>query len=447
MTAVDLARRTVRFVTISTDDPELLKAQYAMLTRLIPLMYCMLVVNCWILSATHIGLAPTWLVIYFPATLTAACAMRLILWWRQRNAAPGSDAILWVFARTIRLTAIFAFAYVWWVVALFPYGDAPRQIHTMLCVASTVIACVICLTQMRAAALLVTAISTVGFVSFFLASGNITSITMAMNFVLNLAAVLIVVLLQNRDFVRMVKAQIEARRRAAEQSRLMRMIDDMPVAVMTVDPETFVINYVNETSRRTLGSIEHLLPIKVADLLGSSLDVFHRHPAHQRRILANPKNLPHSARIKLGPEVLDLKASAIHADDGSYLGPMLSWAIVTREVEAENRIRQLAHYDMLTGLPNRITFDAVLEEALATPGNRAGLLFIDLDGFKLVNDSRGHRIGDLLLRQVAERLRSVCNAPAISIGRLGGDEFGVLLPHNNPTEATAHAARIITALR
>lgn len=246
-------------------------------------------------------------------------------------------------------------------------------------------------------------------------------------------------------FEQSIKRQIELEK-WDEKARLLRMIDDMPVAVMTVEPDTLKVNYANETSKTLIRQIEHLLPIKADDLLGTSIDVFHRHPEHQRRILADPANLPHNARIRLGSEVLDLKVSAVMADDGSYIGPMLSWALVTREVEAESRIQQLAHYDTLTGLPNRTTFREELAKSLAKTGNRVGVLYVDLDGFKIVNDTRGHPVGDTLLGQVASRLRAACDSPAITVGRLGGDEFAVLVPHDNAESATVLAGKIIDTL-
>ncbi|MFT3965153.1 MAG: EAL domain-containing protein [Sphingobium sp.] len=144
--------------------------------------------------------------------------------------------------------------------------------------------------------------------------------------------------------------------------------------------------------------------------------------------------------------MLDLKASAITAHDGRYLGPMLTWAIVTKEVEAERRIRQLAHFDTLTGLANRITFNEQMDASLAAPGEGPGLLFIDLDGFKLVNDTRGHRTGDELLRQVAIRLRDTCDDADMTIGRLGRDEFAVLVPHDAPDNLERLATNIIDSL-
>ncbi|MFT8368483.1 MAG: EAL domain-containing protein [Acetobacter papayae] len=226
-------------------------------------------------------------------------------------------------------------------------------------------------------------------------------------------------------------------RNEREHKRLLHMIDDMPVAVMTVEPDSLRINYANATSRKLICSIEHLLPVKAENLIGTCIDIFHRHPEHQRRILANPDNLPHNARISLGSEILDLKISAINDNNGHYLGPMLTWALVTKEVEAENRILHLARYDSLTGLANRNTFHDLLEARIHSGSTELSLLFIDLDGFKLVNDTHGHRAGDTLLRETARRLQALCddrskNGCRVSICRLGGDEFVIMSESNDP---------------
>ncbi|WP_253200986.1 putative bifunctional diguanylate cyclase/phosphodiesterase [Sphingomonas quercus] len=124
---------------------------------------------------------------------------------------------------------------------------------------------------------------------------------------------------------------------------------------------------------------------------------------------------------------------------------MLTLAIVTKEVEAERHIWHLARYDALTQLANRSTFHEALRRHLEAR-LPAALLFIDLDGFKLVNDTRGHRAGDRLLVQVADRLRSICEAPGASLARLGGDEFAVLIPHSEDADARALAVRVIGLL-
>jgi diguanylate cyclase (GGDEF)-like protein len=107
------------------------------------------------------------------------------------------------------------------------------------------------------------------------------------------------------------------------------------------------------------------------------------------------------------------------------------------------QIRHQAHHDALTGLANRRLFRDVVAAALE---RRTGaVLYIDLDGFKSVNDELGHAAGDLLLTIVGERLRRSLRS-GDAAARLGGDEFGVLLSEATPEEAVAAAARLRSAL-
>ncbi|HTJ01420.1 MAG TPA: EAL domain-containing protein [Methylovirgula sp.] len=441
------------FMAIRTDDPELVKAQCAALSALIPPMYLVLLMNSWILSASFIKTAPHWLTIYTLLALTVICGIRLAIWRRRRDREMTAQAAIETLIRTNRLAVVFAVAFSAWSLALFPYGDAYGRSHIAFFMAVTVVGCIFCLVHLRSAALIVAAIFNAMFIGFFVSTGNPTFVAMAVNVFLITAVMLIVVLIQNRDFNRMVTAQAEAlaliaenNRREKEQYRLLRMIDDMPVAVMTVDLATLKINYLNETAKRTLGQIESHLPVKVDELLGASVDVFRRNPDRPHRLLLSAENLPYNARLNFGPEVLDLQVAAVTATDGSYIGPMLTCSIVTKQIEAENRIRQLAHYDMLTGLANRSTFRDQLEASLAKPGHRLGLLFIDLDGFKIINDSKGHLVGDTLLKQVGDRLRQECADPFITVGRLGGDEFAILIEKSDADHACALADRLVDAL-
>ena len=132
----------------------------------------------------------------------------------------------------------------------------------------------------------------------------------------------------------------EKRRHQDEVARLMQMMDRMPINVMTCDPQSFTINYVNSTSIDTLSKIEEHLPIRAKDLLGQSIDIFHKRPTHQRSILADPANLPIDSNIRVGPEVLNLRVSAIMAEDGRYLGPMLTWNVVTEEVRVAESVTE-----------------------------------------------------------------------------------------------------------
>lgn len=142
--------------------------------------------------------------------------------------------------------------------------------------------------------------------------------------------------------IKVVKFASDITAKKNETSRLMSMIEGMPVAVMTADPTNdFKINYLNQTSIDVLEKIEEYLPIKARDLLGASIDVFHRNPGHQRAMLRDASRLPHSARIRLGPETLSLQISAINGPEGNYLGPMLTWSVVTSQVNMATEVQQV----------------------------------------------------------------------------------------------------------
>jgi methyl-accepting chemotaxis protein len=124
----------------------------------------------------------------------------------------------------------------------------------------------------------------------------------------------------------------------AAAAKLTQMVDKMPLNVMTLNPDDFTIDYVNETSVKTLRPLENLLPCKVEELVGQCFDIFHKNPSHQRNILSNPDNLPHRANIKLGEETLSLNISAINDTDGKYIGAMLNWEVVTGQVKFADEV-------------------------------------------------------------------------------------------------------------
>jgi diguanylate cyclase (GGDEF)-like protein len=123
-------------------------------------------------------------------------------------------------------------------------------------------------------------------------------------------------------------------------------------------------------------------------------------------------------------------------------------AQIRLRLQSEDRIAYLAHHDVLTGLSNRFAFEQTVARLLNSPsaGQGASLLFIDLDGFKSVNDTLGHAAGDDVLREVATRLHETASADDVC-ARLGGDEFAIFHISEDPREtAGALAARIIKAL-
>ena len=130
-------------------------------------------------------------------------------------------------------------------------------------------------------------------------------------------------------------AQAEQATKAAVQ-RYTQMVENTSVQLILAD-RNFNIVYMNPASERALKKIEHLLPCQVDQILGQSIDIFHKHPEHQRAIVADPKNLPHRAEIKLGDETLDLSVTALMDAEGHYMGPMVTWEIITAKKAAEEQ--------------------------------------------------------------------------------------------------------------
>ena len=140
-------------------------------------------------------------------------------------------------------------------------------------------------------------------------------------------------------------------------------------------------------------------------------------------------------RTDLTPPELDLLGLAVD--------------LATIAVERHHLQSRLAHgalHDELTGLPNRRYLVARLEETFSVEGARAGVLFVDIDRFKLINDSLGHEAGDQLLQEIATRFRRALR-PADLVARVGGDEFVVLCPElDSPKAVAALAGRLTDAL-
>lgn len=124
-----------------------------------------------------------------------------------------------------------------------------------------------------------------------------------------------------------------------------------------------------------------------------------------------------------------LTVSTVTDESGKVALYISLFSDITEKKREQSRFEYLAYHDSLTGLPNRILFNERLSAAIALAqrhNHPLGVLFLDLDGFKQINDTLGHGIGDLLLQQVAQRLAR-CVRESDAVARLGGDEFVILL--------------------
>ncbi|MCG3201285.1 MAG: hypothetical protein NFCOHLIN_01151 [Gammaproteobacteria bacterium] len=138
-----------------------------------------------------------------------------------------------------------------------------------------------------------------------------------------------------------------------------------------------------------------------------------------------------------------------YTPDGAFAGYMGHAVDITERREAEARIHQLALFDTLTGLPNRTLFRGRLERALARAEQhelQLGVLFVDLDRIKSINDTLGHAAGDQMLREVGKRLGAAIGEHD-TVARLGGDEFLIMVPDLGATaDVTRLAERILAGL-
>ncbi|WP_227816136.1 EAL domain-containing protein [Nitrogeniibacter aestuarii] len=157
------------------------------------------------------------------------------------------------------------------------------------------------------------------------------------------------------------------------------------------------------------------------------------------------------SRRKDGSEFPQMLAvSAVRDADGNIVNYVSSFEDITERKASEARIRDLAEHDHLTGLPNRFLLRALFDRAVSQclrDGRLLGFMFIDLDRFKQINDSLGHKAGDELLIKVVERFKQVLRK-GDTISRLGGDEFVVLVHEaDSPLAVTRATEKIIQALK
>ncbi len=132
-------------------------------------------------------------------------------------------------------------------------------------------------------------------------------------------------------------------------------------------------------------------------------------------------------------------ASAVHGPGGEIQHFVAMFSDITSQKKSQRRLERIAHYDALTDLPNRVLFSDRLQQAMSSAARHQrpmALVFVDLDGFKAVNDQHGHAAGDLLLVRLASRMRR-CVREGDTVARLGGDEFVAVLVDL----ATAQAAQ------
>lgn len=209
-----------QFMSVRTDNTELLRAQLDALSRLVPLLYFILVANAWVMAVTFVGKAPTWLSVYVAAALSAVCAFRLVQWWRKKGLRLTDQQAARELRKTNKIAAVLGVVFSAWAIALFPYGDAYAQAYVGTFLTMAMLSSMLCLIHLRSAAIIVALTVSIPFATFFASTGIPTLIGTAINVTLVTIAVVIVILIQYRDFTRMVEAQKRTEQLSNENLRL-----------------------------------------------------------------------------------------------------------------------------------------------------------------------------------------------------------------------------------
>lgn len=330
---MSLARR---LFTVPGDNVELVRAQYAAVTKQIPLLYFILIANTLAVCYAFYGVAPNYLAVYIPAALCLFCAARLHFWSAHRDESVSDLRALRLLRQLNVLAAVLAVFFVAWGLSLYPFGDAYGRAHIAFYIAITVVGCIFCLIHVRSAALLVAIIVDVPFVIFFMMEGQASLWAMAVNIGLVSLAMVAMLFTYYREFANLVE------------------------------------------SRKSL--------------------------------------------LQKNEETLRL---------------------------SDENLR-LANLDSLTDLGNRRSFFSALDDAFARAhhgGESLAIGVVDLDGFKPVNDTYGHLVGDRLLVEAARRMET-CLENGAMLYRLGGDEFALIVPRfESPAAVVAFGQRLIAAIR
>ena len=245
--------------------------------------------------------------------------------------------------------------------------------------------------------------------------------------------------------------EVAERRQAEESLRLAgKVIDNLTEAVVIVDPD-FKVTAVNPAFTQITGFTTREVIGKAPPFYKALRENGDLYKQMQASIKAKGSwEGEYWSKRKSGEDYAErLSFSAITGEKDKIQHYAAVISDVTERKESEERIHFQTNYDTLTGLPNRSLFQDRLNLALPSMSRsdrKLALMFIGLDGFKLVNDTLGHDIGDLLLKKAAKRL-GTCVREGDTVARLGGDEFTVIMPNLvDPHHAPLVSQRVLDAL-
>jgi diguanylate cyclase (GGDEF)-like protein/PAS domain S-box-containing protein len=242
-----------------------------------------------------------------------------------------------------------------------------------------------------------------------------------------------------------IRSDTEALRRSEE--RLVNFLDTASDLIFSITPDGHFL-YVNEAWQQVLGyRLEDVAQMKMLDIVH---DESRNHCLREfRDVTAGGKTDPLEAMFKARDgRIITVEGNLTSVSTDRATSAI--WGIcrdITDRKQAQEQLYRLAHHDTLTGLPNRILFLDRLKQARALAHRQnvhMAVLFLDLDRFKIINDTLGHPVGDKLLQSVAQRL-TACVREVDTVARIGGDEFTIVLVNMKEASDTEKVTQKIFA--
>jgi diguanylate cyclase (GGDEF)-like protein len=361
---------------------------------------------------------------------------------RRRAALPGEPSILrsayWVVPEAALHAAV------WAALPMLAFAGAPVTARLILGGAfGTMIAgaFLLALVPLAAAFWVVALAAALLWVLFLTGAPALAALAYLM--IAYCAVVVMGCLIVERLIMRYMRASIEERARSESIALLLKEYEDQGAGWLWQVDAANLLTYVSPRMASLVGRA-------TSQLVGQSFPVLLGWDARLGDALAAhaPFNgIEVTLQTVSGPRVIALSASPVAGPGGEFQGFRGVGSDITEMRRSQERLTHMASIDVLTGLPNRQRMRELLTEAIteaAQSGAPCAILFADLDGFKPVNDTFGHPIGDAVLRTVAERLAEAVGKRG-KVGRVGGDEFAIVLEDGSSRRAVEELGFLLIA--
>ena len=426
--------------------------QLVSIQRLTPVMMGANIINAQLVCLAGLGGAHRVTLLAWAAAVTCYALLGLHGWASARRRKSGKNTVSARGARRVALQAGLLGA-LWGVLPMLALRDANTQMSMLIVslTAGMIGAGSFALLTLPMAALAYTTPLVVGSLFVLLTSHQPILLALAGLLIFCYLVVGLSCLSHAKVFVDRMVADDELERQKQVVSLLLSDFEEGSSDWLWEVDATGALTYVSERMAEAAGRArEELMGLRVGDL-GAELAEAAEGLSNLTSLLVDQKAFRDVVvSVLVGDELhwWALTGKPIHDLNGNFAGFRGVGADVTQTRKDQERIRRLAHYDVLTGLPNRLSFLQALGAAWNADGRTDGcaVLCLDLDHFKGVNDSLGHPIGDALLVEAAQRLRA-CVGEAGVVTRLGGDEFAVVVRDRRaPAELGALAQTIVDVL-